>query len=69
MSEPRFIWRAGHGTVMHVAEYDRIGNLTMRSLCAARIPFNRTINMPFRLGRPVCKRCAVKSERQSGGGR
>lgn len=66
MGEPSFIWRAGHGTVMHIAEYDRFGNLTMRSICEARIPFNRTINMPFGLGRRTCKRClrsAARGER------
>lgn len=67
MSGMRYIWRApGHtragregGHVMHIAAFDRTGELTMRSLCG-REPcggFDRTINAPFALGRRVCREC------------
>lgn len=45
------------GRVMHIERHDALGNGTMEPLCHVRLAFNRTINAPWGLGRPVCKRC------------
>lgn len=58
----RYIWRTGdrrHERVMHIEAIDRLGNDTMTSLCG-RSPhggFDRSINAPFALGRPICRLC------------
>jgi hypothetical protein len=43
--------------VMHISRHDSYGHELMQPLCHVRLPFNRTINAPFGLGRPVCRRC------------
>lgn len=63
----RYIWQAPHGRdphrVMHIEAHDRLGNETMTSLCGRgpRGGFDRSINAPFTLGRPVCKLCAKEA--------
>ncbi|MFZ3130410.1 MAG: hypothetical protein WA125_04715 [Desulfosporosinus sp.] len=52
MSE--YAWELGHSEVMHLTQYDRMGNLLKRTLCGRT--FNRTCNLP--LGRSTCKTCA-----------
>ena len=62
----RYIWQAPRrGSdlrpkhVMHIEAFDRLGNSTMTSLCgrSPRSGFDRSINAPFALGRPVCRLC------------
>jgi len=56
----RYIWRTGDKRrVMHIEAYDRFGRETWTSLCgrSPRGGFDRSINAPFALGRPVCKLC------------
>lgn len=61
----RYIWQApgGRGSrgtrVMHIEAFDCLGNSTMTSLCgrSPRGGFDRSINAPFALGRPVCRLC------------
>jgi len=43
--------------VMHIQKHDPLGNSLMEPLCGTRIRFNRSINAPWGLGRPVCKHC------------
>jgi len=58
----RYIWRTGdlrHERVMHIEACSRTGEGSMTALCG-REPaggFNRSINAPFALGRPLCKVC------------
>ena len=58
----RYIWQSGdlrNRRVMHIEMHDVFGDETMKSLCG-RGPhggFNRSINAPFSLGRPVCEFC------------
>jgi hypothetical protein len=47
--------------VMHIAEHDHLGEMTGRPLCSVRLPFDRSINAPWGLGRPVCKHCRRKA--------
>lgn len=41
---------------MHIARFDMVGNILDETLCNRR-GFNRSINAPWGLGRPVCKQC------------
>ena len=44
--------------VMHIERCDITGRGLMQPLCGERrFRFNTTINAPFGLGRPVCRRC------------
>lgn len=61
-----YVWRTGGRVkrrVMHIQRYTAIGKATWWSLCN-RGPFNRGINAPFSLGRPICKDCLRKLEAQ-----
>ncbi len=42
--------------VMHIARFSESGAMLDESLCGMR-GFNRSINAPWGLGRPECKRC------------
>jgi hypothetical protein len=42
---------------MHIAKHDALGQMLDEPLCPTRLRFNRSINAPWGLGRPVCKRC------------
>lgn len=60
----RYIWQAHRrGSdfrhVMHIEAFDRLGNGTMTSLCgrSPRGGFDRSVNAPFALGRPICLLC------------
>jgi len=54
----RYIWEQGKKGAMHITGFDpKTGAPTMKALCGIRHNFNRSINAPFALGRPVCKRC------------
>lgn len=56
----RYIWKPGHGKVMHYQFHDAAGNAYNQSLCG--IVFadgHNTINPPFGLGRPRCKNCVA----------
>ena len=61
----RYLYRRGHGAkrrVMHLCGYDpRTGQPTMVPLCGIRYTFDTTINMPFALGQPVCRRCKAQA--------
>ena len=60
----RYLFAApgGDRRVMHIAAHDNLGNMTGHPLCGTRLgrPFNRSINAPWGLGRPVCKHCKRK---------
>ena len=56
----RYMFKTGKGVnrrVMHIAQFDGVGNMTGEALCRIKYFFDRTINAPFGLGRPVCKNC------------
>jgi len=56
----RFLFRSGKGAkrrVMHIQSFLRDGTPTFDPMCSTPGPFNRSINAPFGLGRPVCKKC------------
>lgn len=42
---------------MHIMRFTPIGGITMRALCGMDLPFDRTINPPFSLGKGVCRNC------------
>ena len=58
----RYIWHTGDKRgrrVMHIERFTVLGEQTWTSVCG-RSPlggFNRSINAPFSLGRPVCRLC------------
>ena len=54
----RYLFRVPGATrrVMHIARFDEVGQMLNESLCC-RSGFNRSINAPWGLGRPVCKVC------------
>jgi hypothetical protein len=43
--------------VLHIQRHTATGEVLYAALCGIRLPFNRSINAPWGLGRPVCKRC------------
>ncbi len=56
----RFIWRAhkfASRIVLHIEAHDRMGRGLNAAVCGARMEFNRSINTPFNLNRPVCRNC------------
>ena len=54
----RYIWESGKpGRVMHIGQYDKVGNFISEALCGIKHTFDRSINAPFGLGRKVCKDC------------
>ena len=65
MSGPRFIFAVpgAQRRVMHVERFTASGEPLMEALCGIDLPFNRTINQPWGLARPVCKRCRRVEER------
>ena len=62
----RYIWESGvKRRVMHIGQYDRLGNFRLQAICGrSKVAFNRSINAPFKLGKPVCKRCLASLEDQ-----
>jgi hypothetical protein len=58
MSGVRYIFEAGAPRrVMHIERHDQLGRETWAALCGIDLPFNRTINAPWGLGRRICKNC------------
>jgi hypothetical protein len=58
-----FVYVRGNGAkhrVMHLASYDRLGNM-VGALCGNSLPFNTSCNLP--LGRPICKKCLAEETR------
>jgi hypothetical protein len=59
----RYLYKRDRGArrrVMHICGYDPMtGQPTMQPFCgrASGLVFDTTINPPFGLGRPICKRC------------
>jgi len=43
--------------VMHIQRHTETGLPLYSPLCSTRLRFNRSINAPFGLGRPVCRHC------------
>lgn len=64
----RFVFRTpgANRRVMHIERHTVTGAETFQPLCDTPGPFNRTINAPWGLGRPVCKRCERIAARCSG---
>jgi len=58
VTETRFLFNVpgAQRRVMHIAAFDRAGNMLDKALCGRR-GFNRSINAPWGLGRPRCKDC------------
>lgn len=52
----RYAFTAGHGSVVHLTQYNRAGEMLDTTFCGRT--FNRDINVP--LGRPTCKVCLRK---------
>ena len=57
----RFLFRVpgAERRVMHIMRFTETGEKTFEALCGAS-GFNRSINAPWGLGRPRCKRCLRK---------
>jgi hypothetical protein len=65
----RYIWEAGKtGRVMHIERFTPSGDETMQALCGIACAFNRSINVPFVLGRRICRNCEKAAMVQNGGG-
>lgn len=45
---------------MHIALYDKTGNITGEAACGIKHNFNTSINAPWALGCGVCKNCLLK---------
>lgn len=60
----RYVWNTRqHGKpTMHIQAFNRLGRALNKSLCG-RKGFNRSINMPFALGRKVCTTCLTTQQR------
>ncbi len=44
--------------VMHIARFTSSGEMLWQPLCGrVSLPWNRSINAPFGLGRPICRWC------------
>jgi hypothetical protein len=58
----RYLFRTpgAQGRVMHIMRFTATDGYTDEALCGAG-GFNRSINAPWGLGRPVCKRCRRKA--------
>ena len=56
-----YVWKTAKNPTMHVEEYTRSGEPTGKALCG-ETGFDRSVNMPFRLGQPVCKKCEAAME-------
>ncbi len=55
-----FIWRAQRHTdkiIMHIQLHYRLGQPLNAAICGVHMEFNRSINAPFTLGRPICRNC------------
>jgi len=50
--------------VMHIQKFTQTGEGLFESLCAIKLAFNRTINLP--LGRKICKNCKKKLQLSKG---
>ena len=58
MSGARYIWESGKKRrVMHIARLDAVTGHPVGALCGINHPFDRSINAPWAMGRPVCKSC------------
>ena len=58
MNYLNYIWQSGKKRrVMHIAKFTQTGQMLMEALCSIRLPFDRSINAPWALGRKVCKQC------------
>lgn len=54
----RYVFEAGRPRrVMHIQRHLITGQPLFDAICRIGLPFNRTINAPFALGRRVCRRC------------
>lgn len=54
----RYIFECGKPRrVMHIQKFTVSGHPLMESLCGISLNFDRTINVPFGLGRSICKNC------------
>lgn len=63
----KYIWQSDHPRIrMHIQRHDLAGLGLISALCGVDMKFNRSINAPFALGRPVCKHClaVVNSKRR-----
>lgn len=58
----RYLYRTpgAERRVMHIERMTVTGDETWRPLCNTGGAFNRSINAPFGLGRPRCKRCLAE---------
>ena len=55
-----YIWRAQERRdkiVFHVLKHNHLGHGLNAAICGTRMKFNRSIDPPFGLRRPVCKNC------------
>ena len=62
----RYVWAKGTPAAkkrVHIQAFDRSGEPVISdagnlvAICRQPLPFNRSINAPFALGRKVCKHC------------
>lgn len=58
----RYIYERGlkHKRKMHIAIYDKVGNIKFEAVCGIKHNFNTSINAPYSLGCGVCKNCQKK---------
>ena len=51
---------------VHIQKHLPAGEPIWAALCGIKLPFNRSINAPFALGRKICKHCeAVHAGRRA----
>ncbi len=64
-----YVWVTRHPASknrVHIQKHSPIGEPMWAALCGSGLPFNRSINAPFALGRKICKHCeAVVEGRRS----
>ena len=56
----QYVWAAGTPCAqkrVHIQKFDMAGNAEFAALCGQDLPFDRSINAPFSLGRKICKHC------------
>ena len=59
----RYVFESGKPKrVMHIMKPTITSEETFTAFCEINLPFNRTINAPFGLGRKICKNCKKKSQ-------
>ena len=60
-----YVWVTHHPASkkwVHIQKHNPAGEPLWAALCGIDLPFNRSINAPFALGRKVCQHCEAAAE-------